>query len=143
MDPITVVWNGPLTAQQSIEQPDEALTCGEYARAFAEAHGIDGEVSFYLDGEDVPDDAPIDALAGETVTLRAETVDADDAKTDKPKPAKRARKAAKKRASKPKDGDAKGEKVEAKVDTTGLNQTAVSGAGSTVGLSGTLGTSTP
>lgn len=118
MEPITVIWNGDTTVEQAIETPDDTMTAGEFAAAFAQSrheHKKDwgpghGTWGFLLDGEAVPDDAPVDLLGGETVELRlmvevapnapaqpdeVAVLDPDKLEAEKPK-AKRASKATKK-----------------------------------------------
>lgn len=70
VEPITVRWNGHLTTESAVEEPDDSLTCGEFVKGFADAHGITGEFSALLDGEPVPDGSPVELLAGETIELR-------------------------------------------------------------------------
>lgn len=79
---VTVRWNGTTTVEEATEQPGDDMSIGEYCTAFADAHGIDGELNprFTVDGDALPADAPADTIDGTTVfiTVDVPALPADD-----------------------------------------------------------------
>lgn len=63
---VTVRWNGVAHVEEAVETPYEDMTIGEYARAFADAHGIDADrhPRITLEGDELPGDGSVAELDG-------------------------------------------------------------------------------